>query len=75
MSGQEVEISFYISLEGTVEDAAKLRDQIDDAVYDLLNINCGEPECCPEPPAPGEAYVYGAVSSSTINPIQKEEDE
>ena len=71
MGGHELELSFYITIEGSREFAEELRDRIEDLVYDALNINCGEPECCPEPR--GETYVFAATGSSHINEIKEDE--
>lgn len=73
MASYELEMNFYVSVEGSKEFVEELRDKIDDLVHDALNVNCGEPECCPEPR--GENYIPGAISSSHINPIKQEENE
>lgn len=72
MASRELEMSFYISVEGSEAFVEELRDKIDDLVFDAMNINCGDPECCPEPR--GENYVAGAVGSSTIHPPEKEKE-
>ena len=61
MASYELELDFYISVEGSKEFVEELRDKVEDLVYEALNINCGEPECCPEPR--GENYVPSGTSS------------
>lgn len=73
MSSFELEMNYYISVEGSQEFVEELRDKIDDLVYEALKINCGDPECCPEPR--GANFVPSAMGSSTINPITQEENE
>lgn len=73
MASFELEMSYHISVEGSREFVEELRDKIDDLVYEAFKINCGEPECCPEPR--GENYVPSAMGSSHINPITQEENE
>ena len=74
MASHELEMSYYISIEGSTEFVEELRDKIDDLVFDAFNIHCEDPECCPGP-MPTDNYVAGAVGSSTINPVHEEEDE
>lgn len=73
MASHELEMSYYISVEGSKEFVEELRDKIDDLVFDAFNIHCDDPECCPGP-MPTDDYVAGAVGSSTIHPPQKEDE-
>jgi hypothetical protein len=72
MASYELELDFYISIEGSKEFVEELRDRIEDLVYEALNINCGEPECCPEPR--GENYVPSATGSTRINKLTEEDE-
>lgn len=72
MASHELEMSYYIAIEGTKEFVQELRDKIDDLVFEAFNIHCGHPECCPGP-APAENYVSSAVGSSVINPPREGE--
>jgi len=55
------------------EHAAALRDKLDEAIYSVIDIHCGEPECCPGEPYAGQPSF--AMSSSTItDELPDEED-
>lgn len=70
----EIELAYTIHMEGTLEDAQALRDKVDDLVYEILPINCGDLECCPEPPVAGEPLVSGSFGTSTIRELEEEPD-
>lgn len=61
-----------VEVNGDMEQAKALRDKIDDALYDVIDINCGEPECCPEPIRPGQPS-FAMVSSTITSELPDEE--
>lgn len=42
-------------------------------MFGALDINCGDPECCPEPR--GDHYVSGAFGYSTVKMRDDNEEE
>jgi len=59
-----IQIEIIVEVDGTPEQVNALRDKIEEAAWSEIDINCGEPECCPDPIKPGQPS--SAMGSSTI---------
>lgn len=72
----QIEVSYYLHMEGTREEAWELVEKLDDLVYGSLegSVYCGDTECCGEE-VPAEPYITTALGSSKVEEVPAEVEE
>jgi len=60
-----IEVSVIVEVEGTQEEIRQLRNEIEEHLWENIDVNCGEPECCPTPRYSGQPI--SALGSSNIH--------
>ena len=68
-----IEINLIVEVEGTDEQVKALRDKLEEAAWSEVDINCGDPECCPNERLPGQPSC--AMGSSRITDEWPDDEE
>lgn len=68
-----IEVSVIVEVEGTMDEIVQLRNEIEEHLWENIDVNCGEPECCPQERLSGQP-ISAMGSSKIFDEFPDEED-